>query len=71
MSRWNFVYTLFKQVKNTSDIPHLTEGLQHSSTFRKACLAVHNAKERIKRQIHEEAFPEEKQTHKEIDDHRH
>jgi hypothetical protein len=69
MSKWNLLFTLAKQFKNTSDIPHLTEGLQSSSTFRKACFAIHNAKERIKKQIHDEAFPDDK--HKEIEERYH
>jgi hypothetical protein len=60
MNNFNFLYMLVKQFKNAKDIPHLTGALQQSSIFRQACMKVHNAKARILKQIHDEAFPEEK-----------
>lgn len=51
---------MIKRFQNTSDIPQLTEALKSSHHFRKMCMNIHNLKEKIKQQLHDEAFPEEK-----------
>jgi hypothetical protein len=58
MKNLNYFYKLFMHVKNSSDIPMLTQTLVSSHTFRKTCLKIHNAKGKLINILDNAAFPE-------------
>lgn len=48
MKNFNFLFTIIKSFKNTSDIPALTQILKNSQNFQKACFKFHYFKRYLK-----------------------
>lgn len=57
MKNFNYFYKLLLHVKNSRDIPALTQTLLASNTFRQTCLKLHNAKGKFINILDDIAFP--------------
>ncbi|EAS05425.1 hypothetical protein TTHERM_01078030 (macronuclear) [Tetrahymena thermophila SB210] len=66
-NRFRFYFGLYKEIKETPEIPEVTKFLENNKIFQKAALSFHNLKLKAWQKLDEAAFPEEYENRKYID----